>query len=1063
MLPATDGNMANSPDYHGSLVAFEGPEETTLTQLRLLPSSSKILIVPSHRHFIKRDTADFPFDPRSYILKVHEACNARTQVAHSFLRYGTPDNKRLAFMHGGTASARLDCIAAISAHTENGDSAEAERIFNELIRDGVGSLKSSGKDTKCPWSEQPSFLGETAGSNNDETLQDPVSRAMRAADALDRKTASLQTCNEIDLTIKARPRSTSVPALRSIDDFQWTTSFYAFEDPEGCQGQAIPRTKEKMIENWRASAALNSPHTTSVFPSCAGEVYSEPPFSPPGLHLASPQSTTFSSTPNTPTVIGEAQVIDVRWSHKRTSSLGHPGTFNYYNQDISLSTPVLPRLEDTSNQYTNTSHGMDPPYSSQEEKHALRSRFFSEISRPAFTKSNRTTTRRSPPSPLKLDSKTSRQPASYVDQSTSPGNTYLSRRIFTDRIPSCQDRRIGSDEVFLDLEDDVELRNDKPFQAVLPMVEDFVLHLKNDEDPHPRLEGIIKALREGSYPVSTSPLSGEFIEHNLKGPQSSKKPTSISTHDNISISHSKARKAVRPLSQPDPDEYDPFASHGDYLQLQPTNSHSGSKSISSRGRIVIGSSPPTPAQTPPPADKPSKKIFHKLNITDFKTAICVQSSIRSILNVYFPPQDIGYRQFNRPALPELGSLWDPVFREAHPGGSPRNASRNIDLILAVGAQPGVDREFLGTITTSLERLGARPNGTTRSARLDLRYLIANAMLQGSTTTTTPRRPLEQQTPDDNNNNNNPLSDPPQLLATLIVPHLETYAATHPSARLLLLEYPPSHLATVLALQRLLGASLLKVVGILDASSSSSSSSSPHPHPHPQLQQPPLMSLSPSSFARGAANFFFPLPSTAGPSEVAALIAAVWRVLIDISAFYLPPEESGGGGGGTATTATAAAAAMLGFRGAAPTGPKYVSSGASNTELDPISVSVPARRAAAVSVKSGHGRGRVLLARGNRKLLRVLGAENEPPPSYYNNIVDADGDDAGEEEEEEGDRGYGINNNNNNNNNNDDDDDDDSQLAADERRYMPLWNQQQQQRGVRKGNARKALKWLGLAN
>ncbi|KAI1492983.1 hypothetical protein F5X96DRAFT_667185 [Biscogniauxia mediterranea] len=1042
--------MANSSDYHGSLVAFEGPEETTLTQLRLLPSSSKIFIVPSHRYFIKRDTADFPFDPRSYILKVHEACNARTQVAHSYLRYGTPDNKRLAFMHGGTASARLDCITAISEHTENGDSAEAERIFNELIRDGVGSLKSSGKDTKCPWSEQPSFLGETAGSSNDETLQDPVSRAMRAADALDRKTASLQTCNEIDLTIKARPRSTSVPVLPSFDDFQWTTSFYAFGDPEGCQGQATPRTKEKMIEKWRASAALNSPHTTSVFPSCAGEVYSNPPFSPPGLHLASPQSTTFSSTPNTPTVIGEAQVIDVRWSHKRTSSLGHPETFNYYNQDISLCTPVLPRLEDTSNQYTNTSHGMDPPDSSQEEKHALRSRFFSEISRPAFTKSNRTTTRRSPPSPLKLDNKTSRQPASYVDQSTSPGNTYLSRRTFTDRTPSCQDRCIGSDEVFLDLEDDIELRNDTPFQTVLPMVEDFVLHLKNDEDPLPRLEGIIKALREGSYPVSTSPLSNEFIEHNLKEPQSSKEPTSISTHNDISVSHAKARKSLATLSQPDPDEYDPFASHGDYLQLQPTNSHSGSKSISSRGRIVIGSSPPTPAQTPPPADKPSKKIFHKLNITDFKTAICVQSSIRSILNVYFPPQDIGYRQFNRPALPELGSLWDPVFREAHPGGgsSPRNASRNIDLILAVGAQPGVDREFLGTITTSLERLGARPNGTTRSARLDLRYLIANAMLQGSTvTTTTPRRPLEQQTPDDNNNNNNsnnnnPLSDP-SLLATLIVPHLETYAATHPSARLLLLEYPPSHLATVLALQRLLGASLLKIVGILD---SSSSSSSPH-HPHSQLQQQPPPRAD-----------FFPLPSTAGPSEVAALIAAVWRVLIDISALYLPPEDEESG-----------AAAMLGFRGAVPTPtptPKYVSSGASNADLDPIPIPipVPTRRAAAsgVSMKSS-GRGRVLLARGNRKLLRVLGAENEPPPpSYFNNIVDADGDDdAEEEEEEEGDRGYGINNNNNN------DDDNDSQLAADERRYMPLWSQQQQQQqrrgGARKGNARKALKWLGLAN
>ncbi|KAI0602261.1 hypothetical protein F4775DRAFT_536267 [Biscogniauxia sp. FL1348] len=1026
--------MADAPGYHGCLVAFEGPEETTLTQLRLLPSSSKILIIPSHRYFMKQNTTEFPFDPRSYILKVHEACDARMQVAHSYLRNGTPDNKRLAFMHGGTASARLDCINVIGAHIKNEDVAEAEKIFNELVREGVGGLKRKRRDAKCPWSKQTNFFGETAGGLNDEMLQDPVSRAMRAADALDRKTASLQTCNETDLTIKSRPRSTSVPALRSIVDFQWTTSLFSFGDPEDCQSQATQSTKEKMIENWRESAALDNPHTTSVFPSSGGKAYSKPPFSPLSLHLASPQSTSFSSTPNTPTVIGEAQIIDVRWSHKRTNSLGHPGASNFYKQDISLSTSALPKIEDTRNQYNNTTHDTSPPDSSQEERHALRSRFFSEVPRRAFAKPNRTTTRRSPPSPLKLDSNTSRQPVSYVGQGTGSRDTYVSRGTFTDRIPSCQDKCIVRDEVFLDLEDDVELGNDTPFQPVLPMVEDFVLHLKNDEDPQPQLDGIIKALREGCDPESTSPLSGEFKEHKPKGPQPSKEPTSISTSHHISASHLEARKAAAPLYQSEPDEYDPFASHGDYLQLQPTASHSGSKSISSLGPIVIGSSPPTPAQTPPPADKPSRKTFHKLNITDFKTAICIQNSLRSILGAYFSPEDVGYRQFNARPLPELGSLWEPVFREAHPG-SPRSASRNVDLILAVGAQAGVDREFLSTITTSLERLGARPNGTTRSGRLDLRYLIANAILQGSSPSSTTAGPTQD---------SDPLSSSPQLLATLIVPHLETYVATHTSVRLLLLEYPAEHLATVLALQRLLGASLLKIAGILDSgpprcvkevATSRQGTFPSQPQPAPS-----------SSFSR--ANFL--LPSSASPAEVAALISAIWRILIDISAFYLPPE--GGGSGPTATTTTTSpaaslAVAMLGLHAPGPTATsKYVSSG-TNTEVLPA-----ARRTA----KSGRGRerGRATTRRGN-KVLRVLGAEKSECPSCFNNnniiVLDADDDDDGDGE---GDRGYGTDD--------DDDYDDDRQLAADERRYMPLWNLQQQ-RGARKGNARKALKWLGLAN
>ncbi|KAI5918807.1 hypothetical protein F4810DRAFT_725410 [Camillea tinctor] len=984
-------SMENTPEYYGSLVAFEGPEETVLTQLRLLPSSSKVLIIPSLRYFLPSDTDDSSFDPRSYILKVHEACNARAQVARSYLQYGTPDNKRLAFMHGGTASARLDCIDVISAHSANGDIAEAEKIFNKLVQNGVGGLRSQGKDMKSPVLEEPHIAGVVQGDFDDDMMDDPISRAMKAAEALDRKTASLQTYNEIDLTVKPRPRSTSVPALRTIDDFRWNTPFYTFGGPGYWRNLANQGMKENQIENQRASMALDSPPSGPMFPSSTREGYSRPPLSPLGLNLDSPGSPTFSSAPNTPTVIGEAHVIDVRWSPERTDGVGCPYISACHNRTMSLSTTALPGSKDTGNQYNRTIHATYPRDSLQEVKHARQSRSFSEIRRPAFSEPSRATARRCPPPPLKLDCKPLRRPRSYVSQSTNSRPKYISPRASTDGILPCQDGHIESDGLSHNLEEDVDPGNYEPFEIVLPMVEDFVLHLKDDEDPHSRLDDIIKRFRDGTIQMPTPPSSRE-----LERSQASGEPTSTSAHKNNAMTHPEARKAGVPLSQPDPGEYDPFAFHGDYLEPK---SRSATRSISGRSQTVVGSSPPTPAQTPPPADRPPKKTFHKLNITDFKTAICVQDSLRSILKVYFSPENIGYQQFKSPLLPELGSFWEPVFCKPEPS-NPKQATRKPDLILAIGAQGGVDQSLLGTITTSLEKLGARPNGTTHSARVDLRYLIATAWQ------TFAARPLAEEVKDD------PLSDP-DLLATLLIPHLETYLSTHTRARLLLLEYPASHLATVLALQRLLGGDLVKVVGVLGPASRRAA----HAHRGPSFS---------------GANYL--LGSRATPADIAALIADVWRVLLDISAQYGPPD-----GGILPAGPIADAAGMLGFRPPVPEPPRLHRDG--------------------VAVRSAGSRGRGGGPSRASKLLRVLGGADEQSSVYLNNIMDAD-----EEEDNCDGEGKGLGRNRSGREcSNRLVDEDERQLAADERRYMPLWGLQQKASETKRGNTRKALKWLGLSN
>lgn len=71
------------------------------------------------------------------------------------------------------------------------------------------------------------------------------------------------------------------------------------------------------------------------------------------------------------------------------------------------------------------------------------------------------------------------------------------------------------------------------------------------------------------------------------------------------------------------------------------------------------------------------------------------------------------------------------------------------------------------------------------------------------------RPLASQTAE------NPFTSPP-LLATLMLPHLETYLAVHADIRFLILEYPPEHLATVIAIQKLAGVDLVKIAQLVDA-------------------------------------------------------------------------------------------------------------------------------------------------------------------------------------------------------------------------------------------------------
>lgn len=354
--------------------------------------------------------------------------------------------------------------------------------------------------------------------------------------------------------------------------------------------------------------------------------------------------------------------------------------------------------------------------------------------------------------------------------------------------------------------------------------------------------------------------------------------------------------------------------------------------------------------------------------------------------------------------------------------------------------------------------------------ISIRYLIANSM-QAFTS-----QPLANQTHD------NPFTNP-LLLATLIIPHLETYIATHSSTRFLILEYPAEYLSTVLALQHLIGVDLFKVAGIVDAEAGSPKSHLSHKKPEvhtttnppatsgasPKLLVPkkPKSNLKSSEGARmphpsfSKANFI--ITSTATEYEIATLISAVWRILIEISSSYVPRDVSGSSLECDSSTRLPPslsvihpkeqyapllrAATILGFvpsadsdRSQQPQQERgirsdYVSSG---TYADlPTRVQRPVTPARSIKAETFRSSPRTpKLPQNQRNRIRqFLG----PNAATFSGAEDPEAGEAILYYDAEDDDAY-------------------SQFTADERRYMPLWNTQG---GPRKGNSRKAMKWLGI--
>lgn len=90
------------PEQLGKLVALEGDSETIETQLRLLPPSQKILILPALQSVFSQNVESDKdsFNARTFIRDVHTNFTERTETARAFLRSSTTTQPRLVFING---------------------------------------------------------------------------------------------------------------------------------------------------------------------------------------------------------------------------------------------------------------------------------------------------------------------------------------------------------------------------------------------------------------------------------------------------------------------------------------------------------------------------------------------------------------------------------------------------------------------------------------------------------------------------------------------------------------------------------------------------------------------------------------------------------------------------------------------------------------------------------------------------------------------------------------------------------------------------------------------------
>jgi hypothetical protein len=694
----------------GKLLALEGDEDTISTQLRLLPPSQKILILPSFTESLPQNAEKQSFDARAFIRNVYSTFAERTETARSFLKSSTSTHPRLAFVNGGSVRARATCIAAVCDNITDGDVEEAETIYNDIVQDGVaGLLKQAEVNDEEVQTEVED--GDDKENEVDGMVEDPTTRAMQAAESLDRETAALQSDDERIDEENDQGHETysedcdSMGVAQSVQDVheapeeapydQSQVSTVDYGNPQfESQGDDIVRTVVTMRSRAASSVARNTfgrnyslgtpcsnrtnytgalPHQTQ---SDDDNDYDE--------GLISLGNDTFASLPPTPGVIyGEACVVDVQ-AVSPTASIREARRVKSVdglyqgNSGFPRKSPSKARI--LRHTVSSINLGTKPAKSDAASNEVGNG--FPPLPRMAFVRASQTTIRK--PST-----------ARSMSASTVPR---LPPRVFVDR---------GTDAEEIPAQPTPEV----PSEPVFALVEDLVIHF-GDNESREVFESVIRSYKNGRYSVLSPAESSE-------APESPRQVSSQGQDEMKYRSVSQTTAETGGFGYGGNQEFDPYSSDGRYPSIVARRNK-----LQRMDRGVPTQEPHTPSMTPPPEVNPTAEKFVSFRPVNPGDAISVQNSLRELLGAHFPAGENGYSQHYYSLAPETERLWKPVFRNDN-SGSLELENRTVDQIIALGCEAGVKKDFFNQISGQVERLGAKKDGANRSAKVDIRYVFKN--------------------------------------------------------------------------------------------------------------------------------------------------------------------------------------------------------------------------------------------------------------------------------------------------------------------------------------------------
>jgi hypothetical protein len=742
-----------APNIRG-LVSLDGNTSIISTQLRLLPLSPKILILPPLSTVVQQTKRDVTFDARAFIRHVHDALATRLELARSFLQSSSSTQPRLVFMNGGSISALTTCIAAIREKVTNGKIQEAEELFIAIAKGGVAGLVREGKtvdvhDGKSALASKAMKSGiffkarDTRSPSTTSHITHIAPSVTDAADYIDQLIDSLQkplpslpvegeSMNMTNSSEHTRTVTTPVPPdVPRLRSKFWTdervipkTERVKTEASRGRElGHEGKRDNQDYLPHLRYTSRESSACKDAVmYPERTDfdgdHLSAERPASAPSSHgLAKQNECSYSYIEGKLSrhVVKKAKSVDYLLSKD-----GHPSSLDIGPRKLKLGTfspfTCSPLLRSEASSITG-SESSDPSKSSS-----------SLDSLPGTT--NVRAVENLHEASLLLKTVSNDPPRALVDRGAYNGDSNGSENA-TSASPGAADPK-----------------EPPPFEPVFAMVEDLIIHFK-DGGSDEVLESVIQSYKNGSYPIAdknvpqapTTPTSPASLFSSSGTSLSSASHTSADTDEdwphgaveidpeNIKARPPKEHSDVSSESSSDISIDSPLGSpsvyHSDEASIVPSNGPSNRKTLwpnkENTGNTVHSILKPrlqipvtNPEAPPPELVTDAMQKIHELSDISTTNTVALQDSFRGVLKIRYPPETTHYKQHIF-AL-ENDRFWKPVFRTDAKNGS---EDRTVDQIVAIGYEDGVEKALYKEVIEQFDKLGTSTTGM-RASKLDIR-------------------------------------------------------------------------------------------------------------------------------------------------------------------------------------------------------------------------------------------------------------------------------------------------------------------------------------------------------